>query len=102
MYYTYIIRCVDDSLYTGITNDLERRMTEHFQKSQKCAKYTFRHSAKNLERVWTSSDRKLASKLEYHIKRLPKIKKENLIKDPEKLNEFLGEKLDCDQYKVFK
>ena len=30
MYYTYVIRCEDNSLYTGITTDLERRMKEHF------------------------------------------------------------------------
>jgi len=28
-YYVYILRCKDDSLYTGITNDLERRVNEH-------------------------------------------------------------------------
>lgn len=34
MYYTYVIRCIDNSLYTGITNDLERRMNEHFKKQK--------------------------------------------------------------------
>jgi putative endonuclease len=28
-YYVYILRCADDSYYTGVTNDLERRLTEH-------------------------------------------------------------------------
>ncbi len=101
MYYTYVIRCEDNSLYTGITTDLERRMKEHFEKNEKCAKYTFRHNAKKLEMVWTSNDRKLASKLEYHIKKLPKIKKENLIKSPELLNEYLGDKIDSEEYKVY-
>ena len=32
MYFTYVIRCEDNSLYTGITNDLPRRMEEHFSK----------------------------------------------------------------------
>lgn len=31
MYYTYILRCHDNSLYTGITNNLKRRMEEHFR-----------------------------------------------------------------------
>ena len=34
MYYTYVIRCEDNSLYTGITTDLERRMKEHFEKNE--------------------------------------------------------------------
>lgn len=101
MYYTYVIRCEDNSLYTGITTDLERRMKEHFEKNEKCAKYTFRHNAKKLEMVWMSNDRKLASKLEYHIKKLQKIKKENLIKSPELLNDYLGDKIDSKEYKVY-
>ena len=81
MYYTYMIRCIDNSIYTGITTDLERRMKEHFTQDEKCAKYTKRHKAKKLEAVWTSADRKLASKLEYHMKHLTKLDKENIIKD---------------------
>ena len=30
MYYIYMLRCKDDSIYTGITTDLDRRMKEHF------------------------------------------------------------------------
>ena len=43
MYYTYILRCKDNSLYTGITTDLERRVREHITKDEKCAKYTYLH-----------------------------------------------------------
>ena len=68
MYYTYMLRCTDDSIYTGITTDLKRRMDEHFTQGEKCAKYTKRHKAKKLEAAWSSEDRKLASKLEYYIK----------------------------------
>ncbi|MCF0074429.1 GIY-YIG nuclease family protein [Dyadobacter sp. CY261] len=28
-YYVYILRCADDSYYTGVTNDIERRLAEH-------------------------------------------------------------------------
>jgi putative endonuclease len=97
-----MIRCKDNSVYTGITTDLERRMEEHFSKTEKCAKYTFRHDAIKLEIAWGSEDRKLASKLEYHIKHLSKIKKEDLISNPSKLEEYLGEKLDAKAYKVIK
>jgi putative endonuclease len=67
-----MLRCEDNSIYTGITTDLEKRMKEHFSKDKNCAKYTLRHSAKKLEAVWKSENRVLASKLEYHIKRLSK------------------------------
>ena len=50
MYYTYMLRCTDDSIYTGITTDLKRRMDEHFTQGEKCAKYTKRHKA-TLDRV---------------------------------------------------
>ena len=76
MYQTYILRCTDQTLYTGITTDLTRRMQEHFSGNEKCAKYTFRHVAKKLECAWETENRILASKLEYHIKKLSKIKKE--------------------------
>jgi putative endonuclease len=42
MWFVYILRCEDDSLYTGITTDLERRFREH--KSKKGARYTRSHS----------------------------------------------------------
>ncbi|MBO5478841.1 MAG: GIY-YIG nuclease family protein [Clostridia bacterium] len=79
MYYTYMLRCEDNSIYTGITTDIERRMKEHFEKDKKCAKYTLRHTAKKLECAWCSENRVLASKLEYAIKQLPKSEKEELI-----------------------
>lgn len=78
-YYTYMLRCTDGSLYTGITTDIKRRMNEHFSKGRKCAKYTRNHTAKALEAVWESDSKTLASKLEYRIKKLPKDKKESLI-----------------------
>ena len=80
MYYTYMIRCKDNSIYTGITTNLEKRMQEHFTKDEKCAKYTKKHTAIRLERAWKSENRVFASKLEYWIKHLSKLQKENLIK----------------------
>ena len=37
MYYTYILRCCDNTLYTGIALDIEKRMNEHFLQNEKCA-----------------------------------------------------------------
>lgn len=81
MYYTYMLRCEDNSVYTGIATNLERRMKEHFEKTKQCAKYTLRHTAKKLECAWQTENRALASKLEYAIKQLTKQEKEELIKE---------------------
>ena len=102
MYYTYIIRCIDNSLYTGITNDLERRMKEHFNKTEKCAKYTLKHTPKKLEAVWESMSRSTASKLEYHLKKLKKEQKELIIKNNMKLKDFLENKIDISIYQRLK
>lgn len=98
MYYTYILRCKDNSLYTGITTDLERRLREHKEKGEKTAKYTLTHTAIKMEIAWESENRVLASKLEFNIKRLEKKKKEELIKNPKLLNDFLGDKVQTELY----
>ena len=100
MYYVYMLRCKDNSIYTGITVDINRRMKEHFSKNEKCAKYTLTHSAKRLEAVWRTDNKSLASKLEYAIKKLTKKQKENLA-ETKKLEEifFSNEKIDIDNYK---
>ncbi len=100
MYYTYMIRCKDNSIYTGITTNLEKRMQEHFTKDEKCAKYTKKHTAIRLERAWKSENRAFASKLEYWIKHLSKLQKENLIKNPKKLEEFLSDKIEIENYSL--
>lgn len=103
MYYTYMLRCEDNSIYTGITSNVERRMEEHFSQNKKCAKYTAVHQAKKLEAVWESENRVLASKLEFHIKKnLTKQEKEDLIKNPELLDKLLGNKIEAENYKSIK
>lgn len=100
MYYTYMLRCTDNSIYTGITSDLERRMLEHFSQNEKAAKYTKFHKAQKLELAWISEDIKLSAKLEYHIKkRLTKKQKEELIKNYKLLKKFSFEKIDVSNYK---
>ena len=98
MYYVYMLRCQDNSIYTGITKDIKQRMQEHFNKEKKCAKYTLTHTAQKLEIFWETETRVLASKLEYHIKKLSKIQKEGLIKEEKNFDQFLSNKLDCNQY----
>ncbi len=97
MYYTYILRCEDNSLYTGIATDVQRRFEEHLNDEKKGAKYTKRHRPIRIEACWESEDKKTASKLEYHIKALDKYKKELLI--AENRLELLGNKIEISNYK---
>ena len=97
-YYIYMLRCIDDTIYTGITNDIERRMVEHFSKDKKCAKYTVSHTAKKLEALWKTENKRLASKLEFHIKTLTRIQKEKLIENNENFKKLLGNKIEADMY----
>lgn len=92
MYFVYIIRCKGGVLYTGITNDVQRRMSEHFGQTEKCAKFTRSHHAEALEALWSTSDRSLASKLEYRIKQLTKAQKLRLIAEEKYFSELFGEK----------
>lgn len=72
----YLLRCSDNSLYCGITNDIEKRISKH--STGKGAKYT--RSRLPVELVWQSSttDRSTALKAEYYIKQQSKAGKELL------------------------
>ncbi len=69
----YLIRCSDESLYCGTTNNLENRLAAH--NSGRGAKYT--RSRRPVELVGSSSEmtKSDALKLEYRVKRLPARKK---------------------------
>ena len=68
MYYVYIVKCADDTLYTGISTQLERRIEEH-NSSDGGAKYT--RVRRPVELVYSEEypDRSSASKREYEIKK---------------------------------
>ena len=68
MYYIYILKCADETLYTGITTDLERRIDEH-NNSDKAAKYTRGRRPVFLVYTEKYKDRSAASKREYEIKK---------------------------------
>ncbi|MEE0930274.1 MAG: GIY-YIG nuclease family protein [Acutalibacteraceae bacterium] len=96
MYYVYMLRCQDDTIYTGITSDINRRMLEHFSKNKKSAKYVRSHTAKQIDALWTCKNRAIASKLEFYIKKLSKDKKEVLINKNE--FHFINNKINMDNY----
>jgi len=67
-YFVYMVRCADDTLYTGITTDLERRVAEH-NGSLKGAKYTRARRPVILVYNEEYKTRSEASKREYFIKK---------------------------------
>lgn len=73
----YIILCSDDSLYTGITIDIERRIKEH--STGIGAKYFRNRSPKELVYLETGHNRSTATKREMAIKKLSKIEKSAII-----------------------
>lgn len=76
-WYVYILRCGDGSLYTGISDDVEKRFAAHA--SGKGAKYT--RGRGPLELVYTEElpDKSAALKREAAIKKLPRQEKLKLI-----------------------
>lgn len=91
MYFIYILRCVNGSLYTGITTDISRRLKEHSGAGGKGARFTRSHSVEALEALWSAADRSLASRLEWRIKQLTRQQKLDLIADNGLFREFFGE-----------
>lgn len=81
MYYTYLLRCENNTLYAGITTDLARRFAQHCGKLSGGAKYTAVHRPVRMEAAWRSADRASASRLEYQLKHLSKAKKEALLQN---------------------
>ena len=77
MWYLYILRCGDGSLYTGITTDVARRLEAHRQ--GKGAKYTRGRGPLELAYQEECGTHSQALKREYAVKRLPRQEKEMLI-----------------------
>ena len=77
-YYVYIVQCTDNSYYTGVTNDIERRIAEHNQGEDKQA-YTYRKRPVKL--VWHEyyNDINQGIEKEKQIKGWNRKKKEALI-----------------------
>lgn len=77
-HYVYILKCADNTFYTGYTTDPERRTRVH--NSGKGAKYT--RSRRPVELIYTEEydDKKEAQRREYAIKQLTRAEKEKLIR----------------------
>ena len=77
IWYVYMVRCNDGTLYTGIINNLEKRVDAH-NSGKDGARYT--RSRRPVELVYSEQveSKSAAAKLEYQFKRLPRSKKKKL------------------------
>ena len=77
-YSVYILRCADNTYYTGIASDVARRIAEH-ENSPRGAKYLKGRGPLTLVYSESVGDRSIATRIEYRIKQLNRTEKEALI-----------------------
>jgi len=82
-WYVYMVRCSDNTLYTGITTDLDKRIAAH-NSGRNGARYT--RSRRPVRLVYTekAESRSAAARLEYSIRKLARSRKVALIKSADK------------------
>lgn len=78
LWYVYLLRCSDDTFYTGITTDLQRRVNEH-NTSTSGAAYTRGRRPVKLIYTEKCDSRAAATRREYQIRKLRRKQKEELI-----------------------
>jgi putative endonuclease len=78
IWYVYMVRCSDGTLYTGITNDLEKRIEAH-NSDKDGARYTRSRRPVKLIYSEESGAKSAAAKLEYKIKKMTRAKKMKLV-----------------------
>jgi len=82
-WFTYIVQCNDGTLYTGITTDIQRRLTQH-NSNRLGARYTRARRPVTLAHLETCETRSEAAKREHKIKQLNLRKKRTLINNQRK------------------
>ena len=88
-YWVYVLRCSNGSLYTGYTNDLQKRYQEHL--AGEGAKYTRSFKPIEIAQAWrVFIDKSLAWKIESYIKSLSRKEKLELIEQPQQLVDLFG------------
>ena len=76
-FFTYILECADNTLYTGWTTDVEKRVKTH--NLGKGAKYTKNRLPVKVVATWQFQNRSEAMKFEAWIKKLPRSEKKKLV-----------------------
>lgn len=74
----YVLRCCDGSLYTGMTKDLARRLSEH--QAGRGGRYTRAHLPVELVAAWRFPNRSAALSAEARFKRLPRSRKLDFVR----------------------
>lgn len=95
MYCVYMIRCRGGGVYTGLTNDLCRRMRTHA--AGKGGHYTRAHPPEALCALWRCATATAARRLEYAVKQLQRPDKEKLMAAPEQVGDWFPQ-LDAGDY----
>ncbi len=83
----YVVRCDDGSLYTGISPDVTRRLSQHA--AGQGARYLRGRAPLTLAGEVLVGDRALASRAEYRFKRLSRAEKLRFLGDPAGLSAFV-------------
>jgi putative endonuclease len=86
-WYLYVLECSDQTLYTGITTDPERRTHEH-NHTRRAARYTRCRRPVELVACWPYDDRSEASKAEYAFKQLARSEKLRRVTEDDPLRGF--------------
>ncbi len=87
----YILRCIDDSLYIGITSDIERRIKAHLGIIKGGARYTRSRPVKKIEAAWEAESKSAALRIECALKKLTRKQKLSLIDAPCSIYKVLPE-----------
>ena len=80
IWYTYMVRCRDRSLYTGIAKDIDKRVAEH-NTARNGARYTRTRRPVRLVFLERFSSRSAAAKREHQLKRMSTADKQKLVQD---------------------
>jgi len=89
LWFLYVLRCADGSLYTGITTDVPRRLAEHNSGGPRAARYVRGRAPLTLVYSSEAGDRASASSAENRIKRLAVEHKQALIASQMPVHDWL-------------
>lgn len=92
-WFVYILRCGNGAFYTGITTDVVRRLDEHRQGGRRAARFTRAFAPVELVYHCRIGSKRMACRVEYYIKRLPREKKAWLVSQKvpmDRLIDWLG------------
>lgn len=78
-WFVYILRCANGNFYTGVTTDVARRVSEHQSGGRRAARFTRSFAPVELVYQCRIGSRRMACRIEYRIKRLPREKKAWLV-----------------------